>query len=110
MIEKWTEENKDKWCLEIQETLKRYRISKRRIGYLLTNEYSNELHVIVEEPNDELKIIFNEHLRRTADGRNCNIGFIKQFVRQELPYYKFVSKTKTPEDEYGFMLTFKLKE
>lgn len=86
-----------------------YRIPKRRIGFLLTHEFWNEVHAIVE-PDGELKIIFNEHLRRTADGRNCNIGFIKQFVRQELPYYKFVSKTKTPEDEYGFMLIFKLKE
>ena len=110
MVEtKWTEENRDSWCTELRDKIKKYRTNKRVIGYLLTNEYSNELNVKVESTG-ELKIIFNEGLRRTLAGRNSNIGFIKQFVKDELPYYKFDSKTNTPEAEYGFMLTFKLKE
>ncbi len=33
MIEKWTEENRDSWCIEIQETLKTTVYQKDELGF-----------------------------------------------------------------------------
>ena len=118
VVEKWTEENKESWSEKVRKSITRYRPDRNDqcVGYLLfcgyvpNDEYDTEELTVSVEPSGELKIVFNEGIRYTGWARNSNISLMKQFVKDELPYYKFDRRTKAMEAESGFTIFFRLKE